>query len=139
MTGNDLILLAGKLAANPGLGDAEARFRSSVSRAYYGAFHVARAFLTEMGVHLLKNASGHAELYRLLWSSGHSDARGAARLLNDLRRDRNAADYDLDATKFGKQSVAFQIVEVADRVRVLIDRCQQEPALSEIRASLGSS
>ncbi|HUG90092.1 MAG TPA: hypothetical protein VML55_04610 [Planctomycetaceae bacterium] len=59
MTGNDLILLAGKLAANPGLGDAEAR------------------------------------------------------------------------------SVAFDIVEDADRIRLLIERCRQEPAFLEIRAALG--
>jgi uncharacterized protein (UPF0332 family) len=139
VTGDDLIQLASRLAANPGLGDAEARYRSAASRAYYGAFHLARAFLADLGARLLKNATGHAELYRVLLSSGQSDAQNAARLLSDLRRNRNAADYDLDSARFRKQSVAFEIVESADQVRELLDRCRQEPALSEIRGRLSSS
>ena len=39
MNGDDLITLAGNLVANQALGNSEARYRSSVSRAYYGAFH----------------------------------------------------------------------------------------------------
>ncbi|MBW3540986.1 MAG: HEPN domain-containing protein [Planctomycetes bacterium] len=138
MTGHDLILLAGKLTANPGLGDAEARFRSAVSRAYYGAFHFARAFVEEMGAVVPKNATGHFELSRLLWDTAHADAQQAADHLDDLRRERNRADYDQDSTRFRKQVNAVQCVELADDIRSAIDRCREEPALSVIRAALGS-
>lgn len=40
MTGSDLIALASHLVANTAFGNAEARYRSAISRAYYGAFHL---------------------------------------------------------------------------------------------------
>lgn len=137
MTGADLILLAGKLAANPALGDSEARFRSAVSRAYYGAFHLARSFLMDLGSRVVKNATGHTEIYRTLWNSAHPDARRAARVLSTLRSQRNRADYDLDDARFRQQRTAIQAVEMADEVRGLLGHCRQEPALSEIRTALG--
>jgi uncharacterized protein (UPF0332 family) len=139
MTGNELILLAGKLAANPALGDAEARFRSAVSRAYYGAYHLGRAFVESLGGVIPKNATGHFELSRILWDSGQDHAQDAASRLDDLRRERNRADYDLDSTAFRNQVNAIKSVELADEVRLAIERCQHEPALTEIRAAIGSS
>jgi uncharacterized protein (UPF0332 family) len=139
MTGNDLIMLAGKLTANPGLGDAEARFRSAVSRAYYGAYHIAREFVESLGGTVPKNATGHFELSRLLWDSGQEDAHDAASRLDDLRRERNRADYDLDSTGFRDRVNAVKLVELADEVRTAIEHCRYEPALSKIRAALSSS
>lgn len=139
MTGTEFIALASKLTANPALGDAEARFRSAASRAYYGAFHLARLFLLELGSHVVKNATGHTEAYRLLWSSRQPDAQTAARLLTTLRSERNRADYNLDDPRFREQRTAIQAVEMAHEVRKLLDRCRQEPALSEIRSRLSGS
>jgi hypothetical protein len=55
MTGDDFIAFSGKLAANPAAG--EAGFRSASSRAYYGAFHLAMAFLAEIGTPVPANAA----------------------------------------------------------------------------------
>ena len=44
MTGDDFIHLAGKLATSVD----EAALRSAVSRAYYGAFHLALQFLEDI-------------------------------------------------------------------------------------------
>ena len=44
MTGDDFINLAGKLATSPD----EASLRTAVSRAYYGAFHLALAFFDDI-------------------------------------------------------------------------------------------
>ncbi len=139
MTGNELILLAGKLAANPALGDAEARFRSAVSRAYYGAYHLARVFVASLGGVIPKNATGHFELSRILWDSRQEFAQDVASRLDDLRRERNRADYDLDSSSFRNQVNAVKCVELADEVRLAIERCQQEPALTAIRTAISSS
>jgi uncharacterized protein (UPF0332 family) len=47
MTGLDFIALAGKLAASPNADGATVR--TAVSRAYYGAFHLTKAFLRDLG------------------------------------------------------------------------------------------
>ena len=44
MTGDDFIILAGRLATSAD----EASLRSAVSRAYYGAFHLALRFLEDI-------------------------------------------------------------------------------------------
>ena len=46
MTGDKFISLAGKVAS--GTQSDEATCRTAVSRAYYGAFHVAKDFLTSL-------------------------------------------------------------------------------------------
>jgi uncharacterized protein (UPF0332 family) len=49
MTGADFIELAGKLLASARI-PTEAACRTAISRSYYGAFHLARAFFADMGI-----------------------------------------------------------------------------------------
>ena len=49
MTGDDLLFLASNLVANASLGNPASRYRSAVTRTYYGAFHIIVAFLEELG------------------------------------------------------------------------------------------
>ena len=134
MTGDDFIALAGNLAVNTGLGTHEARYRSAVSRAYYGAYHLASDFLMELGIRIPRSA--HAHVYRLLWTAEYSQARQAARLLTDLRRARNRADYDLSRPSFRDQDVAIETIEAAHEVRSFLQACRAEPLRSEIQARL---
>lgn len=136
MTGDDFIALAGNLAVNTGLGTHEARYRSAVSRAYYGAYHLASDFLMKLGTRIPRSADAHAHVYRLLWTAEHFQARQAARLLTDLRRARNRADYDLSHPSFQDQDVAIETVEAAHEVRSLLQACGAEPLRSEIQARL---
>jgi hypothetical protein len=69
MDGNDFIALAGKLAVAPAAG--EATYRTVVSRAYYGAFHLARSFLVELGFVPLGNANVHGFVRHYLNGSKH--------------------------------------------------------------------
>ena len=55
MTGNEFIILAGKLATSAD----EASLRSAVSRAYYGAFHLAIQFLNDIERPVPQNANAH--------------------------------------------------------------------------------
>lgn len=136
MTGDDLIGLAGHLIVNKAYGESEARYRSAVSRAYYGAYHLVASFLKELGVTLKENHTGHQEAYEKLFKTGQTDAVAAARLLQDLRHARNDADYKLHINKFKSMQNAKNDVEMAGDCQQCIERCKQEPALSEIRASL---
>ena len=85
MTGDDLIHLAGHLVSNTALGNAEARYRSAVSRAYYGAFHLVTAFLADCNAKVLENHTGHVQAAQILHATGVPDAMEVARLLDDLR------------------------------------------------------
>src|SRR5262245_21874293 len=87
MTGHDFISLAGRLAASRD----EAALRTAVSRAYYGAFHLAIAFLAEIDCPVSTN--DHAEPVRRLSNSGNENAITAGRMLNDLQGARIRADY----------------------------------------------
>jgi len=125
VTGADLVHLAGCLAANSALGaNDEARFRSAASRAYYGAFHVVCGFLAKRpGLKILQNHHGHRQAYLHLLTIAKPEAVEAARLLDDLRADRNNADYDLSSTKFRSFRNARQCVEMAHAIQSALNAC----------------
>jgi uncharacterized protein (UPF0332 family) len=73
-------------------GLSEAEWRSAVSRAYYGAFHVARSLLQACGFEVPLADRSHAYLWLRLSNCGHPDLQKAGEALNDLRGRRNEAD-----------------------------------------------
>jgi uncharacterized protein (UPF0332 family) len=122
MDGNDFIALAGKLAAAPTAD--EAACRTAISRAYYGAFHVARALLVDFGFAPVGNANVHGFVQHYLNGSGHPEACRAAFLLSHLQSARNRADYRLDDPQFGARRDAMLIVEQAHLVVSAVERCR---------------
>lgn len=86
-----------KLAETYATGKSEADWRSAVSRAYYAAFHVARDFLTSLGFVTPRAEVAHAFLWRRLGSCGLAPLALAGSRLNQLRGERNRADYDLNS------------------------------------------
>jgi uncharacterized protein (UPF0332 family) len=134
MDGNDFIALAGKLAAAPD--PDEATCRTAISRAYYGAFHVAHSFLVELGFEPVRNANVHAFVRHQLSGSGHADAILASELLDDLQSARNRADYRLDDPQFGSRRDAMLIVERAHLVVSAVERCCAVEARETIRQGI---
>jgi uncharacterized protein (UPF0332 family) len=132
MTGDDLIFLASQLIAQAQYGHAGARYRSAVSRAYYGAFHLVIDFLREFDVEIVKNHTGHVEAYRALFQTNHSMAVRAARMLEDLRGDRNVADYHLEKQTFDNPRNAMDRVEMAAEIKSCLNQCRREPDRSEL-------
>ena len=126
MTGDDLIHLAGHLAVNSRLGRSdEARYRSAVSRAYYGAFHLVCAFLDKhCGLAVLRNHHGHRQAFEMLTGLSNPAAVESARLLEDLRHERNRADYNLLVSSFRDAEIARQCVEMADSIRSALELCR---------------
>ena len=133
MTGNEFLTLAENLkgAAAP----TEAAYRTAISRAYYGAFHLACAFLADLDVKIGKD---HGEVWNRLGSSGITDAKKAATMLAILHENRIVADYRLESAK--PRSVAFveDNVERARTVRSLLLACGQEPQRTEVKNGIDS-
>lgn len=129
----DFISLAGKLvAANAH----DAACRTAVSRAYYGVFHLAKDFLTELGFPPPRTANVHVFVQHCLMGSGQSIACTAASLLSDLHAARNRADYQLSNHTIGKQPVAMLCLETAHEIRTSLLKCAQSPTKEQIHAGI---
>ena len=89
--GEDFLKFAERTATGP----TETDWRTAVSRAYYAAFHEARDFLTALGFQTPRADMAHAFLWRRLQNCGHVRLALAGSRLNQLRGERNQADYDL--------------------------------------------
>jgi uncharacterized protein (UPF0332 family) len=136
ISGDHILELAGRLAKNSSLGDEEARCRSAISRAYYAAFHFAKAFLQEFEITVSTGPSGHGAVFRCLFNCGFATAQSAANMLDDLRRVRNHADYDLNLAGFESCDAAKFHVEQASKIKADLQVCLQNRAA--IRAGLAA-
>jgi len=132
MTGDDFIHLAGKLATS----GEEASLRTAVSRAYYGAFHLALQFLADIGRPVPRNTNAHVQVARKLQTAGQPDAYRAGSLLGDLHTERIKADYRLDDMRVGTAAFARTCVETAHEIRSALMACRAEPTRSEIQSRL---
>lgn len=90
MTGRDYIALAKRLLASAD----EASWRSAVSRAYYGAFHLGIDFFSALNFRVPQSDKAHAYLWMRLQNCGDAALVAVGSDLNDLRSRRNEADYD---------------------------------------------
>jgi len=122
----DYLTLASTLAN----GVTEAEWRSASSRAYYAAFHVARRLLLDLGFRVPRADKAHGYLWLRLSNAGQADVIQAGRRLNDLRRERNRADYDdhLAIT----QGFATSNVRLAEEIVQALDAAAVEPVRTQI-------
>ena len=75
--------------------DREACLRTAISRAYYGAFGLARRVAESEGLDLTGGPEDHEKVRAFFLQSGDQRRRGIGAHLDRLRRKRNRADYDL--------------------------------------------
>lgn len=75
--------------------DFESDHRSAASRSYYAAFLAARDLLETMGISLKKNSSVHQQVINHFSHSKVEDCKKLSKMLDDMRKERNAADYKL--------------------------------------------
>ncbi|MGH7225810.1 MAG: HEPN domain-containing protein, partial [Gemmataceae bacterium] len=116
-----------ELADELSMGSREADWRTAISRAYYAAFHKARALLLRGGFRVPHAGRAHAYLWLRLNNSGRTDVNRAGDQLNVLRRLRNRADY-----AFGRrldQAVAISHVGIALDIVQLLHQLANEPAI----------
>jgi len=122
----DYLRVARILAA----GTEEADWHSASSRAYYASFHVARTLLIDLGFRVPRAERAHGYLWLRLFNSGHGNTRVAGRDLNDLRGERNRADYDDHLTI--TQAMANQNVQLAEQVIQALDAAAVDPIRTQI-------
>ncbi len=123
MSSRDLLEVADDLLGGP----KEAHWRSAVSRAYYAAFHDARQLLRGCGFAPPRAEQAHAYLWLRLSNCGHPDLAHAGAELNDLRGQRNWADYDFERPL--EQSTAGDYVQAARDVVQLLEQARALPAV----------
>jgi hypothetical protein len=130
MNWRDLLPLATRLAA----GSAEGEWRSAVSRADYGVFHVARGLLSDLGFTVPRTDRAHQYLTFRLSNSGTPTVSQSGRDLETLRRLRNRSDYD--ASPPFSQAEAVASVRLAEHVIQVLDLARQEPARTQITEAM---
>jgi len=111
-------------------GTAEGEWRSASSRAYYAAFHVARRLLLALNFRVPQADRAHGYLWLRLSNAAVGEVKKAGSLLNDLRRERNRADYDESRTS--TQILATQHVRWARDIIAALDAAAAEPVRTQI-------
>jgi len=112
----------------------EADLRSSISRAYYAAFHVASDFFTALGFRVPNAEQAHAYLWLRLSNCGDPHVVRGGRRLNRLRQQRNLADYDL-RQPVSSTSALYEVQE-GDEIIDLLDSLSAGFRLTQIRDAM---
>ena len=107
MHGEDFITVAHELAN----GDSEAHWRSAVSRAYYGAFHVARQAVIDEGGTVEKGPAAHGEVRNWLLNRPEESLVEAGSNLGDLHGRRIRADYHLDIRDMTRNNAMLEFMK----------------------------
>jgi uncharacterized protein (UPF0332 family) len=126
MNSRDFLTLANALAVET----TEAAWRTAVSRAYYAAFHASRLLLRDLGFRVPRADQAHAFLWMRLSNCGDGHLEAAGQKLQDLRGERNKADYDVDVPLAQAWSAAR--VRVAGHVIQILDKGRVEPIRTQI-------
>jgi uncharacterized protein (UPF0332 family) len=119
-----------KLATTLAAGTGEAEWRSAISRAYYAAFHVARELLMSLGFRVPRADRAHSYLWLRFANAGAANVKIAGNRLNDLRSQRNRADYDSHSSLL--QATAVNEVKNAEDIIQALDAAAVEPARTQI-------
>ena len=100
--------------------DSEAERRTSIGRSYYTLFNILRQSLSSRGVPFSRREV-HQQLVRYLTQCRHREATRIGETLNNLRVQRNDADYDMNITIDTRDSqVAYRRAQDAvDRFNAL--------------------
>jgi len=133
MNGSNYIDFAAKIAVT--YSDA-ASCRSAISRAYCGAFHVARAFLSQLDSRPPRNANVHAFIQHRLANCGHASITEVGKLLAGLHRDRLYADYNLMKAEVEELEYAKSRVAAARTIESSIEACDTDEIRQQIKAGI---
>lgn len=132
MDGSEFLALASRLA----VGLSEAEHRTSISRGYYGVFHLACGLVNRCGVQLPRTADAHNKVHWCLGQSGNAELALAANMLASLRTARNTADYDLDASVFHKPAYILQQLKIAEQIAAIISASETNNGFDKVRDAI---
>jgi uncharacterized protein (UPF0332 family) len=104
-----------------------AAYRSAISRAYYAAMNVAANVLSGIGHSPGKMDGKHKRIVIYLQQSGDPQLMNAGGIIDDLRRKRNTADYDMGSSSIEELSSARFAVETAREAIDFLDQFAADP------------
>ena len=138
MTGDEFLKLAVELFTK-NRAPSEALCRTIVSRAYYAAFHLARAYTVQLG---FPETDKHRFLSDALSASGEPSVTRAGDLLQYLATARGRADYDLAKPNVIKQvqngDYLKGIIESADNVKELLIKANSDQAKAQAKTGISA-
>lgn len=117
MISGDHILNLARLWHNDPHG--EPYWRTATGRAYYGAYHLAKAFLHDF-LAIAYSENTHQYVYDALDHTGQSDAQHAASLLKTLHLERKGADYRLDKAAHSTAANARHNLLLAEEIKAAL-------------------
>jgi len=127
MDGNDFIDFASELSASDAIGPAACR--TVVSRAYYGAFHLALALVEEFGFFSRRSDNEHRWVQWHFQNCKLALAQEIGRALQNLHESRKEADYDLARPQPDSPTNAAACVLRAGEIRRKLAECR-DPTIS---------
>jgi uncharacterized protein (UPF0332 family) len=133
MDGGLFLTFAAKLAASGASGPAG--YRSAVSRAYYGAFHLSREFLDRLG-YRCRSDNEHHWVQRHFLNCQVAEAKEIGRLLANLHESRKAADYNLQDSYCEVAKNAQFCVERADFIQNQLRVCGEAKLKADIQSDM---
>jgi hypothetical protein len=102
-----------------------AAMRTVISRAYYGAFHAAIRFLTQMGITIPSTeVNPHKRVLDLLSNTGDVPVDGAIVQMRGLRDERNTADYRLSDKQAEAPAHAQDRLDDATDIAACLNTCR---------------
>ncbi len=96
----------------------EASYRVAVSRAYYGAFCIARNYATRHGLLLEDDSNVHIEVQDHYKNNKDENMELIGNNLFRLRRDRNRVDYDDCCSNL--KNIVYKSVDAAKKINEII-------------------
>lgn len=98
----------------------EASYRTAVSRAYYSAFCISRAYVEQVAGPLGRSSDVHKKVSNYFMDQQGDNYRQIGINLNRLRDNRNKADYDLPLA--GCKSLSRASVKIATDIIAKVER-----------------
>ncbi len=110
-------------------GTTQAEWRIAVSRAYYAAFHLGGERLDNLGFRVPhRTEQSHVFVWRRWSNAGVAHVNAAGHDLNDLRSNRNRADYDKAAKTTSRD--ALDAVTLARKIIAVFDEIGRDERLA---------
>jgi uncharacterized protein (UPF0332 family) len=134
MDGSEFIEFSRNVSQQASVGPAG--YRSSVSRAYYGAFHIARSVLYAFNFYCRDKNSEHRWVQRHFLNCTTPIAVEIGKLLENLHESRKAADYDIHKPQPETKANAEFCVLRADEIKSKLQQCDEPAVKSQIQSEM---
>ena len=109
----------------------EALRRTAVSRAYYSVYHCIRDYLVANRIISTKYHLAHEKLVTYLKYSGIEKVKELSQRVDELKTDRQEADYNMNSTRFNEKTCILLFCKAKDAIQEF-QNCKGHPLIEGI-------